>query len=112
MLRVIFYQCSRLLSFSAPKCLLHPSGESGERVIFHLAALKQTLVMDGFSKKVFDTFPYVAKFDDEVELVPNFKPKKIELWVDFYNLFHLFFLCILCPAAPSEENKQIAIPCL
>ena len=67
MLRVIFYQCSRLLSFSAPKCLLHPSGESGERVIFHLAALKQTLVMDGFSKKVFDTFPYVAKFDDEVE---------------------------------------------
>ena len=77
MLRVIFYQCSRLLSFSAPKCLLHPSGESGERVIFHLAALKQTLVMDGFRKKVFDTFPYVAKFDDEVELVRNFKPKKI-----------------------------------
>ena len=54
--------------------------------------------MDGFSKKVFDTFPYVAKFDDEVELVPNFKPKKIES------------LCILCPAAPSEETNKLQYP--
>ena len=66
--------------------------------------------MDGFSKKVFDTFPYVAKFDDEVELVPNFKPKKNWIVVDFYNLFHLFFLCILCPAAPSEETNKLQYP--
>ena len=38
-----FHRCICLPSFSARECLLHPSGESGEKVISHLAAFMQTL---------------------------------------------------------------------